>query len=158
MARSQRPDRPSPVTITDSLARFVFNLLGWSLTADPTASRTQLRQRSAPEIAKALGCSFMLAEEHFDTAVEFWIEHAALDRSGVALDEAVVFVHQSLAEFGAGRYAADFEDDRPPDFSPPAWNSSPAGQAACAPSASTPGSARRNPEAARRPVRALPID
>lgn len=116
MARSQRPDRSSPVTITDSLARFVFNLLGWSLTADPIASRTQLRQRSAPEIAKALGCSFMLAEEHFDTAVEFWIEHAALDRSGVALDEAVVFVHQSLADFGAGRYAADFEDDRLRDW------------------------------------------
>jgi hypothetical protein len=111
MARSQRPDRSSQVAITDSLATFVFNLLGWSLTADPTASRAQLRQRIAPEIAKVLGCSKISAEEHFDLAVEFWVEHAVLDRSGVALDETIVFVHQSLADFGAGRCAAEFDDD-----------------------------------------------
>jgi KaiC/GvpD/RAD55 family RecA-like ATPase len=108
MRQRGRRDRVADSEPPEAIGRFVFDALGWHLLLDPAADLAVLRRSIAPELAQAAGLPPLAAETKFDDAVAFWRARGVLDRAGGIATETVVFVHQSLAEFGAGRRVAAF--------------------------------------------------
>lgn len=100
-----RPDRVAEAEPAEPVGRFVFNALGWHLLQDPSADLLDLRRKIAPELTSP-NVGELDAEIKFDEAVAFWRARGVLDRAGAIGAESITFVHQSLAEFGAGRRLA----------------------------------------------------
>lgn len=108
MRERGRPDRVADSEPPEAIVRFVFDALGWHLLREPAADLAALRRSIAPDLAQAAGLPPLAAETTFYEAVAFWRARGVLDRAGDVGSETVVFVHQSLAEFGAGRRVAGF--------------------------------------------------
>lgn len=89
-----------------SLAIRCVDVLGWVLTANPSARLTQVRAQCAEILADELGVSRLRAETGFEECVAFWRQTGLIEQVRHASEDMLLFVHKTLGEYAGARYLA----------------------------------------------------
>lgn len=104
-------DRDAPVPSGGfPAARRLLEAAGWHLLHQPGQTRDALIERLGAELEGAAGSATWQAEERAAAFLEFWEQRGMVERLSAGPDEAEAFIHPSLGEYGAGRYAAGLDD------------------------------------------------
>lgn len=86
--------------------RLFLDLLGWTLTTDPKASRDKALKAISSGMATTFGLLPLPAEEQAEACLAYWEALGVVETLQHGGDRALVFVHKTFGEFTAGRYLA----------------------------------------------------
>jgi hypothetical protein len=106
--RSEHPSAPSP---SSAVAGRTLEIAGWLLQREPVLSENELSEKIGEVLAPDLGRPPLAAKETAEACLDFWQERGVLDRVTAGTRDAVVFVHPTLREYAAGRYASGLDDE-----------------------------------------------
>jgi len=91
-------------------ARHLLEATGWHLMHRPGQTRDDLIERLGSEFEGAARPAAWQVEERAAGFLEFWEQRGMVERLNAGPDEAEVFIHPSLGEYAASRYAAGLDD------------------------------------------------
>jgi len=84
---------------------------GWHLLHRPGQTRDDLIERLGAELEGTAGAATWQAEERAAGFLEFWEHQGMVERLRAGPDEAEAFIHPSLGEYAAGRYAIGLDNN-----------------------------------------------
>jgi len=91
--------------------RRFLEAVGWHLLHRPGQTRDDLIERLGAELDGTARVATWQAEERAASFLEFWEQRGMVERLSAGPDEAEAFIHPSLGEYAAGRYAAGLDED-----------------------------------------------
>ncbi|HBB36277.1 MAG TPA: hypothetical protein DDZ80_07905 [Cyanobacteria bacterium UBA8803] len=100
------PDRESKTDLDAPVAFRVIETIGWILQTTPGIPERKLVELLGQELANELDLKPLAAQREAQKGLEFWEERRIIERLSVGHQNAVTFVHPSLGEYAAGRYAS----------------------------------------------------
>ena len=103
-------DREVGPEVDEVVAYRVVDLLGWLVTRRPEIPRSAAVQEIGGDLAVQLKLPHLRASQEAERALRHWEARRLIERLTAGHQEALVFVHPSLGEFGAARYAASLTD------------------------------------------------
>lgn len=100
------PNREFRIELDPSTAFRVIEITGWILQNSLEISERELVEKLGKELADELGCKLLTAQRKAQKGLDFWKERRIVEYSQIGHQNAIVFVHLSLQEYAAGKYAA----------------------------------------------------
>lgn len=104
------PDRELKVELDASTAFRVIEMIGWILQDTPGIPKPKLLDLLGKELADELGIRSLAARIKAEEGLKFWEERRIIERLSIGHQNAVTFVHPSLGEYAAGRYASSLSE------------------------------------------------
>jgi len=100
-----RPGRDT-ISLDQTVAWRAIEVAGWHALRTPSLRAAGLVNALGSDFAEALGLPSLAARTQAERALEFWQERGFLEELSAGNERGVAFVHLALAEYCAGRYAA----------------------------------------------------
>ncbi|MEQ8757513.1 MAG: NACHT domain-containing protein [Coleofasciculus sp. G1-WW12-02] len=109
---SKRPplDR-KPIEFSERDAQRIFEIAGWRLLHKPELAADELINSIIEEL-ESRGYTLREAEEKAEDGVEFWQNRCIFKRYSLGTQDIISFVHPTLCEYAAGRYASRLSDEK----------------------------------------------
>ena len=109
---SKRPplDR-KPIEFSERDAQRIFEIAGWKLLDQPELAADELINSIIEEL-ESRGYTLPQAEEKAEDGVEFWQDRCIFERYRLGTQDIISFVHPTLCEYAAGRYASRLSDEK----------------------------------------------
>jgi energy-coupling factor transporter ATP-binding protein EcfA2 len=108
--RTPPQDRSFHVDMEHVIASRFLDIFGWLLLEYPAIPISLLIQKSGDLIIGELKDEELEARRKAEQALNYWEERRMLEKLSIGTHEVVTFVHLSLGEFAAGRYASKLPD------------------------------------------------
>jgi hypothetical protein len=99
-------NRKFNVEIEPPIAFRIIEITGWILQNSPVISERKLVEELGKELADELDCKLLAAQGEAQKGLDFWKERRIVECLQMGHQNVVTFVHLSLQEYVAGKYAA----------------------------------------------------
>ena len=107
LSHKQSPlNRKFNVDLEPPIAFRVIEITGWILQNSPVISERKLVEELGKELADELGWKLLAAQIEAQKGLDFWKERRVVECLQMGHQNVVTFVHLSLQEYAAGKYAA----------------------------------------------------
>jgi len=105
-------DRKIKIASDDTLFFRAFEIFGWLLQKKPLLPYPDLLNQTGNILKDELGIGVLLAQRKAEQALNFWIERRLMEKLSVGGNEYIFFIHMTLGEFAAARYAISQEQNQ----------------------------------------------
>jgi NACHT domain len=101
------------ISLNKTTAKRIVEIIGWELLNSPQCSESDLLNN----VGKKLKCesngslSLFEAKNLAEKGVLFWEQRRILERIKIRCDDEIVFLHLTIGEYAAGRYACEMKHD-----------------------------------------------
>lgn len=109
-------DRDTTNDLDPTFASYAIDAIGWALTESPGEELKGTRAFLCSSLCSAMDVRSLEAGKLADRAITFWEEHRVIERLSAGHLEALTFVHPSLGEFAAARFAARMSPNERTDW------------------------------------------
>ncbi|MBW4547415.1 MAG: NACHT domain-containing protein [Symplocastrum torsivum CPER-KK1] len=107
LSHKQSPlNRKFNVELEPHIAFCVIEITGWILQNSPEISERKLVEKLGKELADELDCKLLTAQGEAQKGLDFWKERRIVECLQMGHQNVFTFVHLSLQEYAAGKYAA----------------------------------------------------
>lgn len=96
--------------LEEAVANRLLDILGWLITRKPDISQCDAIQEIGNHLESELAIPQLRAMQLAERGLRHWEERRLIERLTAGSHEAFVFLHPSLGEFAAARYAATLSD------------------------------------------------
>ncbi len=103
-------DREVSPEVEEAVANRIVDVLGWLVTRQPDISRTEAVQEIGRDLVRQLVLPQLKAAQEAERVLRYWEDRRLIECLTAGHQEVLVFVHPSLGEFAAARYAATLTD------------------------------------------------
>jgi hypothetical protein len=104
-------DRDITAEVDAALARHALEAMGWILQHHPELSRRDLVEKLGYELARKLDILPLQGKLQAEKCIRFWEERRLVEQLTFGSENAVQFVHLALAEYAAGSFASQMNDE-----------------------------------------------
>jgi len=106
LLRDQPLNRPGVEAANTAVADRAMEIAGWNLIDEPILTKPELRDRIGAQLVDdGLAASRWAGCALADSALAFWEDRRLMERLTTGASEIYTFVHRTLGEFAAARYA-----------------------------------------------------
>lgn len=99
-------DRESS-TLKEPIAKRILEIAGWELLQSSTCSASELQYAVGKKLASELSIRSLEAKIQAEEGLRFWEQRHLFERIKIGCDEAIAFIHRTINEYAAGRYASE---------------------------------------------------
>jgi hypothetical protein len=100
-----------PIELKERDAQRILEIAGWKLLQEPELSADELIESLIEEL-KTRDYKLWEAEEKAEAGVDFWENHCIFERRSMGNQDLITFIHPTLGEYAAGRYASHLDDEK----------------------------------------------
>lgn len=111
LASKRSPLDRNPIEFRERDAQRIFEIAGWKLLHKPGLTADELINSIIEEL-ELRGYTLREAEEKAELGVEFWQNRCIFERYSLGTQDIISFVHPTLCEYAAGRYASRLSDEK----------------------------------------------
>jgi hypothetical protein len=111
IARTTPNDREA-VVINERVATEVANALAWKQTQTPFCSSDETLAFVSEHLCSRFNLGILAADEAAKSGLQFWQDRRLVETLSVGNDAKTFFIHLTLQEFAAARYAKDLESPK----------------------------------------------
>jgi len=111
LASKRSPLDRKPIEFRERDAQRIFEIAGWQLLHKPELAADELINSIIEEL-ELRGYTLREAEEKAELGVEFWQNRCIFERYSLGTQDIISFVHPTLCEYAAGRYASRLSDEK----------------------------------------------
>jgi len=111
LAYKRPPLDREPIELKERDAQHILEIAGWKLLQEPELSADELIDSLIEEL-KTRDYTLREAEEKAEAGVEFWENRCIFERRSMGNQDLITFIHPTLGEYAAGRYASRLDDEK----------------------------------------------
>ncbi len=100
-----------PISLEEPTAKRIIEIVGWELLNNPQCSERELWNNVGKKLECELNVSLLEAKNQAKKGVLFWEQRRILERIKIGYDDVIVFLHLTIGEYAAGRYACEMKSD-----------------------------------------------
>ena len=100
-----------PILLEEPTAKRIIEIVGWELLNNPQCSESDLWNNVGKKLECELNVSLLEAKNQAKKGLLFWEQRRILERIKIGYDDVIVFLHLTIGEYAAGRYACEMKHD-----------------------------------------------
>ncbi|HEY9634998.1 MAG TPA: hypothetical protein V6D14_16465 [Coleofasciculaceae cyanobacterium] len=111
LAYKRPPLDRQPIELKERDAQRILEIAGWKLLQEPDLSADELIESLIKEL-KTRDYTLPEAEKKAEAGVDFWENRCIFERRSMGNQDLITFIHPTLGEYAAGRYASDLDNEK----------------------------------------------
>jgi hypothetical protein len=111
LAYKQPLQDKEPISLEEPTAKRILEIVGWELLNSPQCSESHLWNIVDEKLEVELDIQSLKAQNQAKQGVLFWEQRSILERIKIGCDDVMIFVHSTICEYNAGRYAYRMKSD-----------------------------------------------
>ncbi len=111
LAYKRPPLDREPIELKERDAQRILEIAGWKLLQEPELSADELIESLIEEL-ETRDYTLREAEEKAEAGVDFWENRCIFERRSMGNQDLITFIHPTLGEYAAGRYASRLDDEK----------------------------------------------